>query len=123
MALFVVPAAIAVIVFAPLGLRVFGASYSNEGSDLLRLLALAAIANIPVAVAIGMLRARRQVLHLFALYAVRSLLIGTLCVVLVKRHGLIGIGWGWLVGEWVMVAMLSAGQLRAVLASLFRPPG
>ena len=120
MALFVVPAVIGVIIFAPIGLRIFGASYSESGSSLLRLLCLAAIANIPVAVAIGMLRARRQVARLFGFYAIRTLLIGSLCVVFVKAYGLNGIGWGWVVGEWTLAAGLGVFYLRDVFAELIR---
>lgn len=106
MALFVLPAAFGIVAFAPLGLRVFGSSYSSEGSGLLRLLALAGIANIAVAVSIGVLRARRRVGWLFALYAFRTVVTGGLCVFLSNRFGLIGIGWGWFIGEWTLAGAL-----------------
>lgn len=118
MAIFVLPVALAVVLLAPVGLRVFGSSYSSEGTDLLRLLALAAIANIPVAVSIGMLRAKRQVARLFGVFAVRSVLIGGLCVVLARRYGLTGCGWGWLIGEATLALVLLVVHLRAVLATL-----
>jgi O-antigen/teichoic acid export membrane protein len=129
MALFVVPAVILLVVFAPLGLRVFGESYADEGTNLLRLLALVAIANMPVSIAIATLQARRQVARLFGLYALRTVFIGGLCVVLARRSGLNGLGWGWVIGEWaiallVICAYFVAGPSRRTrpAPTLARPP-
>lgn len=119
MSLFVIPAATGVALFAPLGLRIFGESYADSGSTLLRLLCVAAIANIPVAVGISMLRAQRRVGRLFGFYALRTLLIGTLCVVLVREHGLNGVGWGWLIGEWLLAILVIVTLLRGVIGSIF----
>ncbi len=112
MAMLVVPASIAVVVLAPLGLSLFGSNYSTEGSTLLRLLALTAIANIPVAAAIGVLRARRQPGRLLAMHAVRTSVIFLLCLGLSSTAGLTGVGWGWLAGEGI-VALLALMVLRS----------
>lgn len=116
MALFVVPGAVALIVLAPYGLRIFGESYEEGGTAVLRLFALTAIANIVVTASIGILRARRQVARLFGLYAVRTVLIGGLCVILALRYDLTGIGLGWLIGESVMAVLLATTHLRGLLS-------
>jgi O-antigen/teichoic acid export membrane protein len=99
MASLVVPAAIGLAVVAPVALRVFGASYAAESSDLLRIFAAAAVVNIPVAIAIAVLRAHRQMSRLIGLFVLRTCVIGGFCVGLSGIYGLVGIGWGWLIGE------------------------
>lgn len=113
MAVLVVPAAIGLAVIAPVALRVFGASYAAESSDLLRIFAAAAIANIPVAIAIAVLRAQRQMTQLVVLFVLRTCVIGGFCVVLSGLYGLAGIGWGWLLGEIVIAAV--------ALSTVWRP--
>jgi O-antigen/teichoic acid export membrane protein len=117
MALFVVPGALVVVAFASFGLGIFGSSYADGGTTILRLFAVAAVANIAVAVSIGILRARRQVGRLVGLYALRVGMIFGLSLVLVPRHGLAGVGWAWLIGETALAALLVAAHLRPMLRS------
>ncbi|HEU5160525.1 MAG TPA: hypothetical protein VFU43_26235 [Streptosporangiaceae bacterium] len=74
----VVPAALVVIVAAPIGLRVFGESYVH-GSDLLRLLAAAALPKAIIEIYMGVLRVQSRTRPVAVLQAVRFL--GVLAVI------------------------------------------
>ncbi|MGF1597068.1 MAG: lipopolysaccharide biosynthesis protein [Acidimicrobiales bacterium] len=97
--LLVVPGAAFLAVFAPQLLLVFGGSYAAEGSTVLRLLGLAAVAHVPVAVAMATLRAQRHVRDLFVLTAAEVGLVSVLTVVLIGRLGVTGVGLAWLLAE------------------------
>jgi O-antigen/teichoic acid export membrane protein len=74
----VVPAAVVFIVAAPIGLRVFGDSYVH-GSNLLRLLAAAALPKAIIEIYMGVLRVQSRTRPVAVLQAVRCL--GVLAVV------------------------------------------
>ncbi len=118
MATFVIPGAIALIVVAPYVLRVLGSTYADEATSLLRLFALTAIANIAIAVSVGWLRATRSVRKLVIVYGIRSLIILGLGVPLLAAYGIVGLGFGWLIGETTVAIGLIATLLRPLAFQL-----
>lgn len=118
MATFVVPGAIALLVVAPYILRVLGSTYAEEATTLLRLFALTAIANIAVAVSVGWLRATRKVHKLVLVEGARSLLILGVGIPLLTKYGIVGLGFGWLIGETTLALILIATLLRPLAFEL-----
>ncbi|MEU3337049.1 lipopolysaccharide biosynthesis protein [Streptomyces sp. NPDC002144] len=90
---------------APLLLRVFGPDYARNGSGLLRLVALSAIPNLVVIVAVSACRAQRRLHMLMGLLAVVCSLSTGLSLVLLPVLGIAGVGAGWLIAQ-TFVALL-----------------
>jgi O-antigen/teichoic acid export membrane protein len=115
----VAPAAVLVIVAAPIGLRVFGESYVH-GSGLLRLLAAAALPKAIIEIYMGVLRVQSRTRPIAMLQAVRCL--GVLVVILVFTAGeryLVTVGVAVLVVH-VIVAAAVYPRLRAITRPLER---
>jgi O-antigen/teichoic acid export membrane protein len=94
------------ILAAPLVLRLFGPDYPRHATTLLRLLALSALPNLVTATALASFRVHRR-LGLFVLvYAVLCAGIFGLCVALVHRMGLPGMGMAFLVAQLVVAGTL-----------------
>ncbi|MBO4253471.1 lipopolysaccharide biosynthesis protein [Streptomyces griseorubiginosus] len=91
---------------APLLLRVFGPDYARNGSGLLRLVALSAIPNLVVTVAVSASRAQRRLGVLMGILAVVCSLSTGLSLVLMPVLGIAGVGAGWLIGQTFMAVLL-----------------
>ena len=91
---------------APLLLRVFGPGYAGSAGWLLRLLLLSALPNLVVTCAVSACRARRRVWAAAAILAcVCGGAIG--CTVWLLPHvGITGVGYGWLIAESGVAAVL-----------------
>jgi O-antigen/teichoic acid export membrane protein len=111
----VLPAAVVCVIGAPYFLRVFGASYASEGTTLLRLLAVASIPNVIVALGLSVARLQHSGRAILWLQAVQCALTLGLSYVLIGRLGIEGVGVAWLVGQIVVAVWLSAGLLRPIL--------
>ncbi len=108
-----VPVVAAVVIFAPLGLRFFGAWYAAHGVATLRLLALSALPNAVVSLAVSRARvARRMTVVVTTLVALTSLVLG-LTVLLVPRVGIVGAGIGWLAAQSAVAAAVLASGLAS----------
>ena len=92
-------AALLLIVAAPWLLRLFGAGYAEHGTMLLRLLALAAVPNLLLDVAVDVARARRRLAWAVGLQATLCVLVLGLCAWLLPVLGIAGVGVAWLVAE------------------------
>lgn len=94
------------ILAAPLVLRLFGPDYPRHATTLLRLLALSALPNLVTATALASFRVHRR-LGLFVLvYAVLCAGIFGMCIVLVHRMGLAGMGLAYLVAQLAVAGTL-----------------
>jgi O-antigen/teichoic acid export membrane protein len=107
----VVPAAVALAVFSPYLLRVFGSSYSHEGATLLRILAVAAVANVVNAIAVSAARVRRRMTVVVAVLASQCALSLGLAVPLLRLDGIVGVGLAWLIGQFVVAAAVAVAHL------------
>jgi O-antigen/teichoic acid export membrane protein len=100
-----IPAAIVLGIVAPWVLLLFGDSYAQEGSGLLRWMAAAA----PLAVLTGLyfthLRVRKQVVRLMFLSCIIAATTLGMTAALVSRLGIAVSGVGWLVGNGLVVVM------------------
>ena len=111
----VVPATFVVVVAAPYILRVFGHEYAAEGTTLLRLLALATVPN--VIVALGLSVARIQHSGRMVLWTQGALCVSTLglSLALLPPLGIDGVGLAVLVSQTMVAAWLALGMLRPIL--------
>jgi O-antigen/teichoic acid export membrane protein len=103
---------------APWVLRVFGTEYAAAGATLLRLLALAAVPNIVVCVAIAVARVRHDGRTVLAIQAAEGILMLGLSAILLPAAGIDGVGTAWLVSQSVVAAALLATTLRPLLLPL-----
>jgi O-antigen/teichoic acid export membrane protein len=110
----VVPIAITLMVGASYILLVFGHAYSREGATCLRLLAIATIPNVVVALGIGVARIHHDGRMALLIPGIGSVVSIGLSLALLPRLGIDGAGWGWLVGQLIVAAWLLAGLLRPV---------
>ncbi|MFG2396379.1 lipopolysaccharide biosynthesis protein [Streptomyces lydicus] len=92
-------AVLLLVVVAPWLLSVFGAEYAHEATGVLRLLALSALPNLLLNVAIDVARAHRRLAWAVALQATLCALVLVLTLQLIPRFGLNGVGAAWLLAE------------------------
>lgn len=98
----VLPAVGVILVGAPLILALFGESYSRGGAMLLRLLALAAVPYLVIAVRVSELRIRRETGRLIVVFGVMAVLLLGGALVLMPSYGVVGLGWAWLLSQTVL---------------------
>jgi O-antigen/teichoic acid export membrane protein len=97
---------------APQILSLFGAAYAAEGTNLLRLLALSALPNLLLSVAIDVARARRRLRWAVALQVTMCVLVLGLTHLLLPWLGLVGAGVAWLVTQCVIAGFLLVCRSR-----------
>ena len=108
----VIPAAAALVAFAPVVLRIFGPDYAREGSTVLRLLVLSAIPHTVISLNVSILRAERRMGTLAVLQGAMAILVIVLSVVLLPILGINGVGWAWLATTTVVAVAVLATNLR-----------
>lgn len=97
---------------APQILALFGSSYSDHATTLLRLLALAALPNLVFSVAVDVSRARRRLRLAVGLQiALCSLVLG-FSLLLLPTFGITGAGMAWLAAECLIAAPLLIWRSR-----------
>ena len=117
-----VPAVAMVLVAAPRIMEVFGSGYGGDASTALRLLALAAVPNAVSTMVIAVAHVRRRmwlVVVLQALMAVTTLGLG---FALIRGHGIVGVGWAWLISQTLtaVVAVVLTLEVETALTREFR---
>ncbi|MFE2013997.1 lipopolysaccharide biosynthesis protein [Streptomyces sp. NPDC059491] len=95
-----------VLALAPLILSVFGTAYAEEATTLLRLLALSALPNIVVSIAIDVSRARRRLRWAVGLQIAECVLVLGLTKLLLPVMGITGAGVAWLATTSLLAALL-----------------
>jgi O-antigen/teichoic acid export membrane protein len=98
-AVLLVPLVALILVAAPLILQVFGSGYADEGSAVLRLLALAALPLTVVQFAVAVARVRRRTSVIFLTQAMSALLSVGLTVLLIHDQGIRGPAIAWLIAQ------------------------
>jgi O-antigen/teichoic acid export membrane protein len=115
------PLALLIIAGAPFLLQVFGPEYAARGSLLLRLLALGALPNMVVMLAISVARVQGRGGEIVAIQLALSALVLGLSLLLIGPYGISGVGLAYLLGQSLVAAPL---LLRlAVLARSRQPQG
>lgn len=103
---------VVLVTAAPQILSLFGAAYAAEGSTLLRLLALSALPNLLLSVAIDVARARRRLRWAVGLQVATCVLVLGLTRLLLPEFGVVGAGIAWLVTQCVIAAFLVVSRSR-----------
>lgn len=98
----------ALVLCAPLILRVFGAGYAAHATGLIRLLLLSALPNLIVDTAVASGRARRRIGVVVVILALDSAAAIGLTFVLLPRVGIAGAGYGWLISQSATALVLLA---------------
>ncbi|WP_406295224.1 oligosaccharide flippase family protein [Embleya sp. NBC_00888] len=102
----------ALVVGAPLVLRVFGPGYARNGSTLLQLLALSALPHLVVSTAISACRVLGRMRVVVAIQAGLATAVLTLTVVLLPVLGVLGAGVAWLAAQTATaLALLTARRV------------
>jgi O-antigen/teichoic acid export membrane protein len=107
-ALLVVPLALVGVVAAPLGLRILGREYATNGTTLLRLLLLSAIAQVIIEIAVSAARLRRDNRMVLTVYGAQALGIFGGTALMIGRWGLTGVGLSWLISQTALALVLIA---------------
>ncbi|AUG81115.1 hypothetical protein CFP65_6459 [Kitasatospora sp. MMS16-BH015] len=94
--LLLIVATATVALAAPWILRLFGPGYAEHGATALRLMALSALPNAVLAVAIGAARVRRALGWLFGAQLAFAAMLLSLVLTLLPALGLTGVGLAWL---------------------------
>ncbi len=102
------------VLAAPVLMRMFGAEYAAEGSTVLRLLALSALPSAVVVVYSAVERVRKRMLRLVLVTVTVNATALALGWVLLRSHGLPGLGLVWLATQSVTAAILLGTTLRPV---------
>ncbi|MEU9626788.1 lipopolysaccharide biosynthesis protein [Streptomyces luteogriseus] len=106
-------AGVAVIVAgAPWILKLFGPGYAENGTTLLRLLALSALPNLVFSVAVDVLRARRRMRLVVGLQIALCVLVLGMVQLLLPVFGVTGAGIAWLAAECLIAAPLLIWRSR-----------
>jgi O-antigen/teichoic acid export membrane protein len=113
----VVPVAALTVALAPLGLLVFGSEYADEGTTLLRLLALGAIPNAIVALGAGVARIEHRGWIVTAIQGFQFVFVVALSATLLPGTGIAAVGIAWTGCQFLLAAVLLATILRPVLFS------
>lgn len=101
------PVVAILVAFAPILLRPFGAWYATQGVTTLRLLALSALPNVVVALAVSRARVERRMAAVVAMMTGLCVVVLGVTWLLVPRVGIVGGALAWLVGQ----ALLAGGVL------------
>lgn len=113
----IVPLSVAVALLAPIGLLAFGHDYADEGTALLRWLALGAIPNVVVQLGISVGRIEHRGWVVTAVQGTSTGLLIGLSVLLVHSMGIEGVGIAWVVSQTLVAGTLLATLLRPLLLS------
>jgi O-antigen/teichoic acid export membrane protein len=100
------PVVAVIVAAAPWLLRLFGKSYSEDGTTVLRLLAVAAIPNVVVGVSLSVARIRDTVAIIAAGQSLIAVVTIVVTVLLLRPVGIAAGGIAWLVGQVVGAAVL-----------------
>jgi O-antigen/teichoic acid export membrane protein len=93
------PLALLLAAAAPLVLRLFGTGYAAGATDTLRLLSLAAIPNVVVALAVSARRVARRMRAVVGIVAGQSGLVIGLSLILLPGSRAAGVGLAWLLAS------------------------
>lgn len=112
-----VPFALVVAIVAPLLLQVFGATYAERSTDLLRLLALGVIPYVAISAALAVARVRGRSRELLAIQASLAVLTLGGSALLVGPLGLAGVGVAVLVARLLVAGVLVVARIRPLLSA------
>jgi hypothetical protein len=107
--------AVVTIIGAPYILSVFGKDYVDEGTTLLRLLAVAAVPNIIVMAYLGIVHVQNKLRETIILTVVQAIMQLGISYVLLRPFGISGIGIAFVICQTLVAVVLLATVLKPVL--------
>jgi O-antigen/teichoic acid export membrane protein len=110
----IVPGALVGVAVAPFVLRVFGSTYADNGTTLLRLLCLGAIPLAVVGLALGWARVQRDIWLVIRIAAATAAAPLSGILVFERWWGIDAIGWASLLGYSLLAVVLARTTLRPV---------
>ena len=113
--------AAAILVVAPVLLSFFGPEYADKGTTLLRLLALSAIPNTLVSLAVDVARVRRRLRLVVGVQMALCVLVLGLSCALLPVLGLAGAGVAWLAAECLLACYLLIRRSDWLLGDVENP--
>jgi O-antigen/teichoic acid export membrane protein len=116
--LLVVPMTIALIIGAPYILRIFGGDYAEQGTSVLRLLALAALPGTINTMYANVARVQRRMARVAMVFGGQSVIVLGLTWLLLKPYGLPAVGVAWLVGQSAVAIVVATHTLVALRPQL-----
>lgn len=100
------------VVVAPGLLRVFGDSYSEQGSTALRLMAVSAVPYTLTGIYLSLARVERRIKSILAVYVALSTSVLALSLVWLGPFGISGVGMAWLVSQTAVAGFLLVKGFR-----------
>lgn len=100
----VVPLVAVIVLAAPYILRFFGSNYAEEGTMVLRLLAISALPHMVSSLAVSALRVLRRVKTIVLIQGAVSAVVLPLSYLFLDRYGIAGVGAAVLLGETAVAA-------------------
>jgi O-antigen/teichoic acid export membrane protein len=101
-----IPTALAIALFAPTLLSLFGPAYTQHSATVLRLLALGALPNFLVVLAVSVARVQRRLKRAVIALAAEAIATLGLATPLIHKFGVSGVGAGWLCAQCVVAVGL-----------------
>jgi O-antigen/teichoic acid export membrane protein len=108
------PAVILIVILAPYLLSLFGAEYADRSTTVLRLLALAALPNLVIALAMSVARVQRRLRRAVIAVVGAAVLSLGLVVPLLHSFGVAGVGIAWVGSQCVIAAGLLVTWRRSL---------
>jgi O-antigen/teichoic acid export membrane protein len=112
-----VPTVALAVILAPQLFSLFGPAYEHKSTTVLRLLALGALPNLMLALAVSVARVQRRLRRAVAALGTQAVLALGLVTPLLHTFGVDGVGLAWLVSQCVVAAGLLATRRSAFRAA------
>jgi O-antigen/teichoic acid export membrane protein len=112
-----IPAIIVIWFAGPYILRFSGRSYAEEGTQLLRLLALTALPNVIISLHLGVTRVQQRVAEVIIRQFALCVLTLGLSYIFLKMYGIVGVGVAVLVSESVVALVLLFTSLWPIIGT------
>jgi O-antigen/teichoic acid export membrane protein len=110
----VLPGVLILVIFAPLLLLPFGSSYSEQGTSVLRLLALASLFRVAIFLFAAVARVRGAGGQILAVYGAVAVLLAPLLIVFSRTLGIDGAALAWFAANAVAALAVAPSLVRIV---------
>jgi O-antigen/teichoic acid export membrane protein len=108
-----IPTSVALVLAAPLLLRVLGHAYARESVTVMRLVALAGIPNVVNVLFISVARVERRMSRVVVVLTSQCVITLGLAVPLLHLYGITGVGISWLLGQLAVAVPIAFTQRSA----------
>ena len=102
----ILPIVAVILIISPWVLQLYGQDYADNGTALLRLLAISAIPQMVIALKLSDARIQRNSFLLFAIQASESIVTFMFIPTLLNTLGITGVGWAWLSGQMIVALVI-----------------